>query len=86
MPDLIVPTVHLNGSGKDSLLEEYVTAIRALAKASASLPYPNGRDYYPQGGEATRAAIEQHQRWAAALNAVRTEVEAVAEKISDQRG
>lgn len=78
MPDIILPSIHLNGSGKDSLLDEACEAMRAVANAIEKLPRPNGRDYYPQGDAALTKAIEQVRDWHNRLMAVHHEIEAYA--------
>ena len=51
------PTVHLNGTSKDTLLNAYTAANSALLNALEALEAcaPNGRDYYVSGdiGKAT---------------------------------
>lgn len=60
--NLAVPTVHLNGTSKATLLEQQASirdAIRntidVLRKAA-----PHSRDYYPQEGDAWKRAEQQH--------------------------
>lgn len=84
--DLMVPTVHLNGtSGEDleSQLEEAVqtvmNAITALAEAA-----PNARDYYTQGPGAFGKAVAQHELRAEKLRGVRDELMAVWEAVQEQ--
>jgi hypothetical protein len=51
---LAVPTIHLNGTSRESLMEDLLGAYHALTEAIAALgrACPNGRDYYPQGNDA----------------------------------
>jgi hypothetical protein len=44
------PTIHLNGTGKTDLRDEYAAALDAIDKAIDALAAAtlNGRDYYPQ--------------------------------------
>lgn len=62
MSDLTLPSIHLNGSGRRMLTEDYTAAYHALQaaiRAFQSVEF-NARDYYPQGADAfTRA---RHQR------------------------
>lgn len=46
-----LPTIHLNGTGAESLFYEYNNAWRALKAARAALAETtcNARDFYPQG-------------------------------------
>ena len=54
----LTPTIHLNGTAKQDLLEERYEAIRACAALREALAKaaPNARDYYPQGPHAHRLA------------------------------
>ena len=78
-----VPTVHLNGTGRDALSRQYRDAAEAIqaaiiAHADAA---PHGRDYYPQGGDAYRQASREHGERDARLRAVLAEVDAMWEHI-----
>ena len=53
MPDITkptLPTIHLNGTGADSLKQEYRAARRAIGAAVDALAAAtcNARDFYPQ--------------------------------------
>jgi hypothetical protein len=83
---IITPTVHLNGTSKAQLLEQNLNVLKALrdvrkAMAEAS---PHGRDYYPQGPNATNIAISQHSDRLAKLEAIRLEIEEITMTINDQ--
>lgn len=55
------PTIHLNGTSRDALLEQARAVSDALYRVLGALSdaHPNARDYYPQGdGAYTRAADE----------------------------
>lgn len=82
---LAVPTVHLNGTNGDDLLEQVNEAERALDEALRSLRAcaPNQRDYYPQGSEAWKRAIDQHCARVDRLVDVATELEQLAEAIAN---
>jgi hypothetical protein len=80
----VVPTVHLNGTNGVDLLDQYCKAMRAINDAIQALPCPHGRDYYPQGGDATQKAIEQRHEWQRTLQGVFDQVDHIATKISDQ--
>jgi hypothetical protein len=61
MPDLTLPSIHLNGTGRKMLTDDYGTAYRALQtafRAFQSIEF-NARDYYPQGGDAFAQARTQ---------------------------
>lgn len=79
---IIHPTVHLNGTHRDDLLEEYSDAVDAIQSALDALPNPNGRDYYPQGPSAIDAAIDQYGRWELKLKEVKRELEAIRNQIA----
>ena len=86
MTKLIIPTVHLNGSSRDSLLEQATDAREALYKAIESLyaAAPNGRDYYVQESNAFRAACKQWSDRLDALRDVLKDLQAIALGIADQ--
>jgi hypothetical protein len=48
------PTLHLNGTGKITLRDEYAAAYDAIGKAVEALATAtsNARDFYPQGADA----------------------------------
>jgi len=82
--DLIAPTIHLNGSSPETLIEDALGVINPLREAIAALgrAYPNGRDYYPQGSDAIAAACHQHLDRVNRLRTVLAELEAIAESIA----
>jgi hypothetical protein len=55
------PTLHLNGTGKTTLRDEYAAAYSAIDKAIDALADAtlNGRDYYPQPEGAYYKAREE---------------------------
>lgn len=77
------PTIHLNGTSREALLEGYVTAISAVNDAMAKLAAaaPNGRDYYPQGTGALTEAQQEHEARAAKLRSVAAELQEIAEAL-----
>ena len=83
MNDIITPTVHLNGTSRQDLLDGYCEAIHALHQAGVKLAaaYPNGRDYYVQGGDAINKAMDQHEARMTKLREVINELEHIAEAI-----
>jgi hypothetical protein len=58
-----LPTIHLNGTGADSLLEEYAAAADAANLAIGTLAQAtcNARDFYPQGDAAWSAARAERE-------------------------
>lgn len=61
MTDLTLPSIHLNGTGRRMLTEDYTAAYHALQaaiRAFQSIEF-NARDYYPQGADAFHRARTQ---------------------------
>ena len=61
MTDLTLPSIHLNGTGRRMLTEDYTAAYHALQaafRAFQSIEF-NARDYYPQGADAFARARTQ---------------------------
>ena len=73
----LVPTVHLNGTSAESLVEGLNAALDALHEAQRLMceAAPNGRDYYPQAPLAAGAAMDAHERRLTNLNRMLTELE-----------
>jgi len=82
---MIAPTIHMNGTGREALLDQVTDAASALYKALDALSEaaPNGRDYYPQGPAAFEQARTEHQSRADRLRSVLSELQALAETIAD---
>jgi hypothetical protein len=85
MPNLILPSVHLNGTSRDELLRQIETAASAIADAVVALSAaaPNGRDYYVQGPDAMLAAQAQHENRLQRLQSVNAELHVVWEHLLD---
>lgn len=83
MSDLAIPTVHVNGTTRNRLVEQMESAVRALDEAihRAREAEPNGRDYYPQGDEAIRLAVDQHGRRLRVLHEIRDEYAKIWEAL-----
>ena len=84
---MLYPTVHLNGSAKSALLDGYMHALEALRAAQDALgaAAPNPRDFYVQGDELPfLQAAKEHAARYQTLTALIREIEAIAEKVSDQ--
>ena len=62
MSTVSLPTVHLNGTSRDTLLEGYIAALDALRLAMEALQAaaPHARDYYVQAGDTFYMAQNQH--------------------------
>ena len=80
---MMLPTIHLNGTSQDSLLEQFADASEAVRVALQDLQQaaPHGRDYYPQGPEAFGRATAEHRKRVDALVGVRHELETIIEGI-----
>lgn len=80
-----VPSIHLNGSHKDTLLEQVTEAASAVMEALRKLEtaWPNGRDYYPQGPDALREAEAEWRSRSERLSSVYDEMCELAEAIAD---
>ena len=80
---LTVPTVHLNGTSRDTLLEGYIAALDALRLAREALQAaaPNARDYYVQAGDTFCLAQNQHFVRLARLRETLDELITLAEHV-----
>lgn len=83
---LTLPTVHLNGTSRDSLLEGYIAALDALRLAMEALQAaaPNARDYYVQAGDTFCIAQNQHFTRLARLRETLEEPNTIAEHVSSR--
>lgn len=85
-----IPTVHLNGTAKQDLIDQVTDARRAVtaARRALNLAYPHGRDYYVQdrggAGVAHRIAVNEHVERDRKLKAVEDELETILKGIFDQ--
>jgi len=85
---LIVPTVHLNGSGYQSLVDQCSDVIDAISKALDAMRQatPHDRDYYVQeDGSAGQNARDAHSDRMRKLETVSQEVMEIARGIMKQR-
>lgn len=85
-PDLAIPSIHLNGTSQDALLEQYSNAMAAVQNAievlNQSAPHP--RDYYPQKPtDAFFKARSQHLARLAGLESIHRELQDIALAVSD---
>ena len=85
---MMVPTVHLNGTDKNVLLEDISDAAAALRIAAEKLHEmsPNGRDYYPQGSNAIGKAIAEHTIRIKKVMDIYDELSVLFEAIDIQEG
>ncbi len=79
------PTIHMNGTSAKSLMEDIDHAYHAINAAMDALRRmsPNGRDYYPQPGDALGAAMREHQARSLKLQSVKDELESLSHYIAD---
>lgn len=84
MKPLVPPTIHMNGTSKDELLNQLVAVVSALDAALAAInaAAPNGRDYYPQGPEAFREAQAAFEERVLAVRRVHTDFSNLAWDIA----
>ncbi len=83
--DLIVPTVHRNGTGVGALYAQYAAGLKAVIAAKEALPQPHGRDYYTQGDDALSKATMQFQAQREKLSDVEAELRTVLVDIGNQQ-
>ena len=85
---LELPTIHLNGTSKERLLEAINDAYWKIGEAQRALAEtaPNGRDYYTPQRDYDRLAkaTEEHYSRMAKLHSILTELEELAEGIDLQ--
>lgn len=83
---MMIPTIHLNGSSRGALLEQLTDANNALEAAINTLQAagPHGRDYYPQGEDAIRTALQEHQDRIRRVRSVQQEISIVFDGIMEQ--
>ena len=74
---MMVPTLHLNGTSKTSLIDDLCEASHALNVAYDAMKRcgPNGRDYYPQGPNAINVATDEHSDRLRRLDAIKHEID-----------
>lgn len=79
-PEITLPTIHLNGTSREALVDMYEAAVRALYDAAEALDMsaPNGRDYYTHAtADALSKASAEHRSRVARLAGIRLELEAL---------
>ena len=83
MSTLTLPTVHLNGTSRDGLLEGYIAAMDAirLAMAACRAAAPHARDYYMHPNSFALAAEEHSIRYTRLADTV-GELNTLAEHVA----
>lgn len=81
---MIKPTVHLNGTSRESLFEQYAEAAQALRQAidAHERSAPNARDYYPQGPDVFSKARVEHWERSGKLRSVLQEISDLLESVA----
>lgn len=84
-PDLQIPAVHLNGSGRQALVSQNLAARSAVRHAIEALAEaaPNQRDYYVLGDDAWKRARDQHVARLQKLESLYAELGELVQGISD---
>ena len=82
---VVYPCVHMNGTGKQALLDNLECVYYAVEKVRDALKQaaPNGRDYYI-GTNTYKAAADQHTQRLVMLDTFQKHIEAEMELISNQ--
>jgi hypothetical protein len=87
MAKLAIPTLHMNGTSRDGLVEPIIKVLDAIDRLQKLLQevHPNGRDYYVQDPGAMQVAVAQHRRRCEKLDQLRKEWEAIALAVDERR-
>jgi hypothetical protein len=80
---MTLPTIHLNGTSQEALIDDARTAYSALDEAVKALcrMHPHGRDYYPVPGT-WDAASDEHDTRIQAVQGVMSEIGSWAKQVS----
>lgn len=80
------PSIHLNGTSKQELLDQYTESAGAVWQAIKTLAdnCPNARDYYVQSNDAIKQAIEEHINRLKRLESVHKELMELADYVCEQ--
>ena len=83
---MMYPRVHLNGTSRKELLEQYEQAYRALDAAYAMLrgAFPHARDYYVISDSAYSVARHEHEARMQALAQVKADMLDIYQAIEQQ--
>lgn len=85
--DLILPLVHMNGTGIKTLTEDYDAAddeLRDFIDAWEKMEF-NARDYYPHGPEAWTKARDARNAINAKICEIKQYIDAHREHLYDQK-
>lgn len=80
------PTIHLNGTSGQDLLDQVLGVKHAVDTANAMLrkAWPNGRDYYVQGDGAYAEVMAEWEEHSRKLQSVAADLQAIGLDIIDQ--
>jgi predicted exporter len=87
---MMVPTVHINGTSKDVLLEQLDNAVRKLHSAKDALinAYPHARDFVHQNTvqrrDAHKLAMHEHAERLRTVDQIIGELEEIHRQIDAQ--
>ena len=82
----VVPMIHLNGTSRLALLEEYRAADQAIREAISCVQAitVNGRDFHLQDLQAFKLAQAQHQQRLADLDIMLNQIDEIWNAINEQ--
>ena len=83
-----MPTVHLNGASRESLVQQRTDVADALRDVEKAIgqAWPHGRDYYTQGPDALSAAQQAWRERVTVVAEMREEIMEEALRIHRQEG
>ena len=84
-PLIIIPAVHSNGTSREDLVAQawgVSQAAKALVEALRAA-MPNGRDYYPLGGDAAEDARDAWMARIVAADNIRSDFSSLARAIKE---
>jgi hypothetical protein len=83
---MITPTVHLNGTSREELLDQFRECYRSINDTLDIIckAAPHGRDYYPKGDMALPQAQKDHERRIKVLTEMRQEFLELYTEVEDQ--
>ncbi len=85
MKKLTLPTIHMNGTSPEDLLDQNIEAGRAAQDLLHALQRaaPNARDYYVIGPEAFTKARNEHRDRAKRVQSVLDELSVIMEHVAE---
>lgn len=80
------PRIHLNGTSRKELLDQYEQAYRALDAAFAMLrdAFPHARDYYVISETAYSVARYEHEQRMQALSRIKADMLVIYQAVEQQ--